>query len=89
MIDASHCLNLTDLGIKIKIYDANFLDALSDMLEYPDLGPTFTLGKHLVRAIPYFINSVKYNLAGTNAHTSVERGGNVSASLRILTTVAV
>jgi hypothetical protein len=41
-----------------------------------------------VRAIPYFINSVKYNLAGSNAHSSFERCSNVSASLRVITAVA-
>jgi hypothetical protein len=34
VMDASHCLNQTDLGIKIKLYDANFLDSISDMLEH-------------------------------------------------------
>ena len=88
VIDPSHCLNLTDIGIKVKCYDGNFLDMLSDLLEHKDLGPTLTLGKHCTRAIPYFINSVKYNLNGTNAQNKVQRGENVMASLRILTTVA-
>ena len=82
-------MNLTDIGIKVKCYDSNFLDMLSDLMEHKDIGPTLALGKHCTRAIPYFINSVKYNMAGTNAHNTVQRGDNVMASMRILTTVAI
>lgn len=51
-------------------------------------GPSLTLGQELIRAIPYFIASIKYNLTGRNAMGKVERDQNISASITILTVLA-
>jgi len=42
----------------------------------------------MIRAVPYFINSLAYNLKGTNASGKVMRDQNISASLFILTIFA-
>mgnify|MGYP006893281465 CR=1 FL=1 len=51
-------------------------------------GPTITLGKSLIKAVPYFINSIKANLSGNNANGKVQRDQNICASLTILTVLA-
>jgi hypothetical protein len=85
VVDITHALNLTDLGLSTKICDADYLGCLSDMIDL--FGLTFVLGKHLVKAIPHFIYSIKYNLGGTNAVGKVHRDKNIEESLKLLTII--
>ena len=50
-------------------------------------GPTYVLGKHLIKAIPHFIQSIKYNMGGTNAVGKVHRDKNIEESLKLLTLI--
>lgn len=65
IVDVPHCLTITQIGINSKIYDAEFLLTLKDLIVHH--GPTVTLGKHLLKFVPYVLASLKYNLGGTNA----------------------
>jgi hypothetical protein len=85
VVDIAHALNLTDLGLKYKLCDADFLGCLSDMIYL--FGPTYVLGKHLVKAIPHYIFSIKYNMGGTNAVGKVHRDKNIEESLKLLTLI--
>jgi len=42
VVNASHCSSITQLGIKAKVYDCDFLMALVDLINTH--GPTITLG---------------------------------------------
>lgn len=86
VVDTAHCLAITQLGSKSKIYDGEFLMTLVDLIKHH--GPTATLGKHLTKAMPHFIASVQYNMGGTNALGKVQRDHNIMASLEILTLMA-
>jgi len=86
VVDTAHCQYITQLGIKSKIYDGEFLMTLVDLIKHH--GPTNTLGKHLTKAMPHFIASVQYNMGGTNALGKVQRDHNIMASLEILTLMA-
>ena len=86
VVDTAHCLTITELGIKSKIYDGEFLMTLVDLIKRH--GPTATLGKHLTKAMPHFIASVQYNMGGTNALGKVQRDHNIMASVEILTVMA-
>jgi len=71
VVDISHCLYIVQMGIKNKISDRHFLMCLFDLINHH--GPTVALGKHLTKAIQYFISSVKFNMAGTNAINKAQR----------------
>ena len=86
VVDVLHCQALTDMGIKAKICDADFLACIMDLLKIH--GPTVVLGKQLTKAIPYFVHSVKYNMGGTNAAGKVQRDQNIQASVKLLTVLA-
>ena len=86
LVDTAHCLMIAELGIKSKIYDAEYLMTLVDLIKHH--GPAATLGKHLTKAMPHFLASVKYNMGGANAVGKVQRDHNVMASLEILTLMA-
>lgn len=85
IVDLPHALNLTELGIKNKLCDADFLGCLSDMMDI--FGPTYVLGKHLIKAIPHFIYCIKYNIGGTNAVGKVHRDKNIEETLKLLTII--
>jgi hypothetical protein len=51
-------------------------------------GPTFTLGKNIIQALPYFIASVKSNITGKNANSDVIKRENISASIELLKEIA-
>ena len=86
VVDVAHCLTITQLGMTAKIYDAEFLSALSDLIE--ECGPTVVLGKHLLKTIPYILASLKYNIGGTNASGKVQRDNNINSSIELLETLA-
>lgn len=85
VVDNVHALNLSEICVKSKICDADFLGCLSDMIY--KFGPTFVLGKHISKAIPHFIWSIKYNMGGTNAVGKVHRDKNIEESLKLLTLI--
>ena len=66
------------------------LQGLGPILPYGPThrGPTVTLGKHLTKAVPYFIAGIKFNMAGTNASGKVQRDQNICASITLLTVLA-
>ena len=82
VVNLTHCSQIIEIGIRGKVYDRDFLLALSDLLNKH--GPTFTFGTNLMRALPYLISSIKTNIAGKNAKDVVERRANISASLTVL-----
>jgi len=86
VVDIVHGLTITQLGIRNKIYDRDFLMCLVDLITHR--GPTITLGKHLTKAIPYFISGIKFNMAGTNAAGKVQRDQNICANITLLTVIA-
>lgn len=46
------------------------------------------LGKNLQKAMPFFIQSVKVNVGGSNAFGKVQRDQNIMASLKLLIVIA-
>ena len=92
IVDVSHGLTMAQIGIEAKIYDADFLEAISSLI-----GSTTSLSKHLVEAIlldpqsqtrfvPYILAGLKYNLGGTNAAGKVQKDQNITASIALLET---
>jgi len=69
VLTIDHCSRIMELGIKRRVNDADFLNGLFDLMKIK--GTTFTLGKSLIRAVPYFLSSIKYNLGGSNADGKV------------------
>lgn len=61
---------------------------LADLINDQNLGPDVVLGKNMQKAMPYFIQSVKINLAGNNAFSKVQRDQNITASLKLLIVIA-
>lgn len=86
VVDLDHCQNIVELGVKHRVYDGDFLMAIHDLVDHK--GPTDVLSNDLVKAVQYFVNSVKHNVTGSNAMGKVQRDYNISASLQILTLVA-
>lgn len=86
VVDIAHCVEISQLGIRGKICDCDFLMCLVDLINAHGL--TIALGKHLTKAIPYFIGSVRSNMVGTNAVGKVQRDQNICASITILTVIA-
>ena len=85
-MNAKHTLTFVVLGIKHKVYDAEFLMAVVDLLN--EHGVEITLGSCLERAMKHFIASLKYNFSGQNAADKVHRDQHLQASLTILTVLA-
>ena len=53
---------MTALGIKHKIFDGEFLAAVTDLIKMH--GISFTFGEFYQKAIPHFIKSISYNMTG-------------------------
>ena len=62
---------MAQAGIQNRVCDCNFLMGLADLINDQNLGPDVVLGKNMQKAMPYFIQSVKINLAGNNAFSKV------------------
>ena len=69
VVDELHTFNIVELGIKNKVYDCDYIMCIVDLINAK--GPTLVLGENLIKAIQYFINSIKFNVAGTNASGKV------------------
>lgn len=69
VVSLQHCSNIIQIGIKSKVYDSDFLSAISDLIKAH--GVTVVLGQDLIKAIQYFINSINGNVSGNNAFGTV------------------
>jgi hypothetical protein len=53
IVNIQHCLTISELGIKYKINDCEFLMSLVDLIN--GHGPTIVFGKLLIKVLPYLI----------------------------------
>ena len=71
VVDVSHCLFITQLGLKAKVTDSDYLLGLVELINHH--GPTIVFGKLLIKAITFLIQSIKINMTGNNANGKVQR----------------
>ena len=86
VINILHCHTMVALGAKHKIYDGEFLMAVVDLLN--EHGLAITMGECIQKAIPYFIQSIKFNMTQSNADNKAHREQHICASLTLLTVLA-
>lgn len=86
IVSIGHCLTFVMLGVKHKIYDGEFLMAIVDLLN--EHGLSVALGQSIPKAVPHFIQSIKFNQTGQNADNKVHRDQHLCASLTVLIVLA-
>jgi len=62
IVNVLHAHMVHAWGIKHKIYDGEFLMVIVDLLNAHGVG--IALGECLQKAVPHFLASIKYNMAG-------------------------